>query len=67
MARSGLSPDESYVQGGILAARGLPQPTGATSYNGNNQLLAYGATALSYDFNGNLTTATDNTGTATYA
>jgi len=34
--------------------------------NANNQLLTFGGTTLSYDFNGNLTTGTDTSGTATY-
>ena len=34
--------------------------------NANNQLLTFGNTTLTYDFNGNMTSATDSFGTATY-
>ena len=34
--------------------------------NANNQLLTFGNTTLTYDFHGNMTSATDSFGTATY-
>lgn len=42
-----------------------PALTGATA-NADNQLTAFGGTTLAYDLNGNLMTATDAVGTATY-
>jgi YD repeat-containing protein len=54
------------IQGGTWAATGLPQPSGTTNYNANNQLLTFGSTTLTCDFNGNMTSATDSFGPATY-
>ena len=54
------------MQGGTWAATGIPVASGTTSYNANNQMLTFGPTTLTYDFNGNMTTATDSFGTATY-
>ncbi|CUS33983.1 hypothetical protein COMA1_11454 [Candidatus Nitrospira nitrosa] len=38
-----------------------------TSYNANNQQLIFGTNTETYDFNGNLATVTDASGTTTYS
>lgn len=52
-------------QGGTWASTGLPQPSGPTSYNANNQVLLFSGATLTYDLNGNVTSTTDVTGMAT--
>ncbi len=54
------------VQGGSWASTGIPKSSGSTNYNANNQLLTFGSTTVIYEFNGNMTSATDSSGTATY-
>ncbi|MEP6887141.1 MAG: hypothetical protein ABI945_02355 [Nitrospirales bacterium] len=53
-------------QSGTWAGTGLPQPSGTVAVNANNQMLTFGNTTLMYDFNGNMTSATDSFGPATY-
>jgi RHS repeat-associated protein len=54
--------------GGTWARTGLPVAATAASItlNANNQALTFAGTTLTYDLNGNLATATDAVGTATY-
>ncbi|WP_447980244.1 RHS repeat-associated core domain-containing protein [Candidatus Nitrospira bockiana] len=54
------------IESGTWAATDIPQASGTTSYNANNQMLTFGPSTLTYDLNGNMTTATDSFGTATY-
>lgn len=61
------NPGNRLKQGGTWAATGIPQPSGSTGDNANNQMVTFSGTTLTYDFNGNLTAATDTTGTATYS
>ncbi|MFO0775967.1 MAG: RHS repeat-associated core domain-containing protein [Nitrospiraceae bacterium] len=53
-------------QGGTYARSNIPPALSVVSYNANNQQTTFGANTLTYDLNGNLTTVTDNLGTATY-
>jgi RHS repeat-associated protein len=50
------------VVGGTWARTGLPPALAATTYDAANQQLAFGASTLTYDLNGNLT----SDGTTTY-
>ncbi|MCC6141994.1 MAG: hypothetical protein IT389_15420 [Nitrospira sp.] len=52
--------------GGMFARTSISPALAATTYNANNQQIAFGANTLGYDFNGNLTSVTDSSGTATY-
>jgi RHS repeat-associated protein len=46
---------------GTLARTGLPQPLSSATYDAANQLNQWGATALTYDNNGNLASDSANT------
>lgn len=52
--------------GGSWARTGLPQAVTSATYNAANRQGAFDNTTLSYDDNGNLTTAQDAGGSATY-
>jgi RHS repeat-associated protein len=52
--------------GGIFARSNIPPALATTTYNANNQQMAFGAATETYDLNGNLTTFTDASGTTTY-
>jgi RHS repeat-associated protein len=53
--------------GGSWARTGLPLAVASTGYDAANRQFTFGGTNLTYDFNGNLTTAQDAFGTATYS
>jgi RHS repeat-associated protein len=54
--------------GGTWARTGLPVavPAAGITLNANNQALTFAGTTMTYDLNGNLATAQDAVGTATY-
>lgn len=54
--------------GGTWARSGLPvaAPAAGISLNANNQALTFAGTTMTYDLNGNLATAQDASGIATY-
>src|SRR5207253_7838567 len=53
--------------GGSWARTGLPQAVTSAGYDNANRQFLFGATSLTYDFNGNMTTAQDSSGSAIYA
>ena len=52
--------------GGSFARTGIPEPIASTNYNAGNQQTAFGDKSLTYDNNGNLSSATDSNGTTLY-
>lgn len=54
------------AQGGTFARGSITLAMPSATYNVNNQQTVFAATTLAYDLNGNLTTATDASGAATY-
>lgn len=53
------------AQGGTFARGSITLAMPSATYNVNNQQTVFAATTLAYDLNGNLTTATDPSRTAT--
>ena len=62
-------PDAERRSGGTWSRTGLPVAATAASItlNANNQALTFAGTTMTYDLNGNLATAQDASGTATYS
>jgi len=52
--------------GGTFGRSNIPPALASASYNANNQQTAFGVATEAYDFNGNLATFTDASGTTTY-
>ncbi len=52
--------------GGAFARTTIPPALTTATSNANNQQTVFGTNTLGYDFNGNLTSVTDPSGTATY-
>ena len=53
--------------GGTFARATIPPALSTVSYKANNQQTTFGTNTETYDLNGNLSTVTDPTGTATYS
>jgi len=53
--------------GGSFARTTIPPALSTVTYNVNNQQTTFGANTETYDLNGNLSTVTDPSGTATYS